>query len=146
MPGKDGEREARKGETPKDPKKRMLLKTLATIAAASALAPLAGAAAAAKPATAEAEGTYYEYFYIDNNPELIEEFEAYGLVLEVNGRKCVANPLLPDRCMAYVKPYQQDRFAFRPPGSTKDFEERCIRCGLCYFQCHMEGYGAIRLL
>ena len=129
--------------SPKSNERRQLLKTLAIVAAASLLSPLASSSG--DRAAAQSDGPYYEYFYIDGDVGLEEQLSAYGLIIEVNGRKCVANPLLPDRCMAYVKPYQQDRFAFHPPGSTEDFEARCIRCGLCYFQCHMAGYGAIRL-
>ena len=142
--GEDERREPRE-EKPRSPERRRLLKAAAIAAAASILSPVARAAAGGGGGGGASDGPYYEYFYIDD-PKLVEEYSRYGLVLEVNGRKCVANPLLPDRCMAYVKPYEQDRFQFRPPGSTEDFEARCIRCGLCYFQCHMEGYGAIRLL
>ncbi len=133
------------GEKPRDPTRREFLKALAAAAAASALAPLA-ASAASGGGGGVPSGPYYEYFCIEDNPELVQHYEALGLILEINGKKCVANPLLPDRPMTYVKPYQEDRFAFHPPGSTEDFSARCVRCALCYFQCHMQGYGAIRLL
>ncbi|BES81451.1 hypothetical protein PABY_10180 [Pyrodictium abyssi] len=68
-----------------------------------------------------------------------------GFVVDVDGRKCVANPLLPGKCMVYTKQYYDDRFVLLPPGATEDFYGRCIRCGLCYFACHYMGYNAIKL-
>jgi len=88
---------------------------------------------------------YYEYFIVDNDKEKLEYYEALGVILEYNGRKCVANPLVPDKCIAYTKRYEEDRFRFKPPAASPDFYSRCIRCGLCYFQCHYMGYNAIRL-
>jgi len=102
-------------------------------------------AASAAPEPADSSGDYYTYFYVDNDKEKEEYYRSLGLLLEVNGRKCVANPLRPDRCISYFKPYEQDRFKLTPPAATRDFYSRCIRCGLCYYQCHIMGYDAIRL-
>ncbi len=127
--------------------RREFLKAAATVAVAAAAAPVLRLAVEAN-ARVEGEGEeggYYEFFDITGDKERLEYYDAFGLVVEVNGRKCVANPLLPDRCMAYTKPAWDDRFKLRPPGATDDFEARCIRCGLCYFACNLMGYNAIRL-
>ncbi|NOZ89327.1 MAG: 4Fe-4S dicluster domain-containing protein [Crenarchaeota archaeon] len=122
--------------------RRDFLKLSVTIAAAAAAAPVARMAA---PADSGGEGrVYYEFWYLED-PETIAYYEALGLVLEHNGRKCLANPLLPDRCLAYTVPAERDRWPIKPPGASKDFFSRCIRCGLCYFACSLAGYHAIRL-
>ncbi len=77
--------------------------------------------------------------------EFIQFLEQLGLIKEIEGKRCVVNPLLPDKCMTYTKPYAEDHYKLRPPAAAPDFEARCIRCALCYFQCHTYGYGAIRL-
>jgi len=91
------------------------------------------------------EGSYYVVFDITNDKERLQYYSSFDLVIDIDGRKCVANPLLPDRCITYTKPAWEDRFPIRPPGATPDFNERCIRCGLCYFACNLAGYDAIRL-
>jgi len=94
---------------------------------------------------ARPEGSYYVYFLVDNDKDKQEYYAALGLLLEIDGHKCVANPLQPDRCITYFKPYEEDRFPLKPPAASSDFYSRCIRCGLCYYQCHLMGYDAIRL-
>ena len=139
--GATSERRERRGIT-----RREFLRTSIALAAAATAAPLlrsvAGVSAESGPETSR---VYYEYFIVDNDKERLEYYSAMGLVREINGRKCVANPLLPDRCVSYFKPYEEDRFPIKPPGATKDFFSRCIRCGLCYYQCHYVNYNAIKL-
>jgi len=88
---------------------------------------------------------YYEPFLLEDDEDRMVFYDALGFVVEENGKKCVANPLLPSKCMVYTKPYRDDRFPLLPPGATEDFYGRCIRCGLCYFACNYMGYNAIRL-
>ncbi|AEM39188.1 putative nitrate reductase, subunit G [Pyrolobus fumarii 1A] len=94
------------------------------------------------------ENVYYVEFEIDaeRDRERYEYYKSLGLLIERDGKICVANPLLPDRCMTYVKPYEEDRFELLPPGADEDFYAKCVRCGLCYYACLYEGYYAIRLV
>ena len=91
------------------------------------------------------EGSYYEFFLVDNDKEKLQYFSQLGLIIDIGGHKCVANPLAPDKCISYFKPYKRDHFPLKPPAASSDFFSRCIRCGLCYYQCHIMGYDAIRL-
>jgi ferredoxin-type protein NapG len=126
--------------------RREFLKAAAAAVAGAALAPAAKLAVGAEAGAGERlKMGYLEFFDITGDKERLEYYGALGLVIEVNGRKCVANPLLPDKCMAYTRPVQEEGFKLRPPGATEDFYSRCIRCGLCYFACNLMGYNAIRL-
>ena len=118
------------------------------VGAAAAAAPLLRLAVPAFSAGGGGEGgpVYYEFFDVTNDPDRLQYYEALGLVVEADGRKLVANPLLPDRPIAYTVPAKRDSFQLLPPGATSDFYARCIRCGLCYSACSMMGYNAIRLL
>lgn len=133
-------RSSRRGVT----RREFLQAGIAVAAASSIPGLLVGVEAALGRRSREGE-IYYEYFVIDNDPQRLQYYSLLGLIAVENGRKCVANPLLPDRCIAYTKPYQEDRFPLHPPGASKDFYQRCIRCGLCYFACSYMGYHAIRL-
>ena len=119
---------------------------LAAVAASLAAPALAAVAGVSAESEGEGRSSYYEFFDITGDEERLEYYGALGLVVERDGRKCVANPLLPDRCISYTKPYEEDRFKLLPPGAAKDFYARCIRCGLCYFACNYMGYNSIRLL
>ena len=125
--------------------RREFLKAVGAAVAAAALAPAARLAVGVDAGGERLKIGYLEFFDITGDKERIEYYGALGLIIEVNGRKCVANPLLPDRCMAYVRPAWEDQFKLKPPGAMEDFYSRCIRCGLCYFACNLMGYNAIRL-
>ncbi len=130
---------ARRGIT-----RREFLQAAAAAAAAAAVLPVARLASPAAAGDAPS-GSYYEYFIV-TDPERIQFYSSLGLIIEVDGKKCVANPLLPDRCISYTKPYWEDKFPLRPPGAGSDFHAKCVRCGLCYFACTYQGYHAIRLV
>ena len=125
--------------------RREFIKTAIVIAAASLSSKFAIDAAISSDGGRGAGG-YYEFFFLEDDKERLEYYDMLGFVIEENGRKCVANPLLPDKCMAYTKPYEEDRFELLPPGAREDFYSRCVRCGLCYFACSYMGYYAIRLV
>lgn len=126
--------------------RRRFLQTMATVVGVSLVTPVFNISFPIRADGTSAEGDYYEDFTIQSDEERLAYYEALGYVIEENGRKCVVNPLLPGQCMKYTKPYEKDRFMLLPPGATRDFYARCIRCGLCYYACTYMGYHAIRLL
>jgi len=94
---------------------------------------------------------WYEPFDISDDPKRQEQYEesaklqlGYSLVIEKDGKKLVANPLLPEKPITYMVKYEKDKFRLPPPGA-KDLFARCIRCGLCASACASMGYHAIRL-
>jgi ferredoxin len=125
--------------------RRDFLKAVAITAAVAAAAPVVRLAASVEAEGGELGWGYIEFFDITEDKDRLEYYGAMGLVIDINGRKCVANPLIPDRCISYTRPAWEDRFPVKPPGATDDFYSRCIRCGLCYFACNLAGYNAIRL-
>ncbi len=93
---------------------------------------------------------YYEDFVPDpeiDGEEFILYYEALGLIVENrDGEKCLANPLLGDKCIRYFRPYTPNKYLVLPPGADPEtFYSKCIRCGLCYYACIRAGYNAIRL-
>ncbi|BEP17190.1 hypothetical protein PYJP_05420 [Pyrofollis japonicus] len=126
--------------------RREFIKTGIVIGAAAAASPFLRMLGTTSVAEDEEDRRiYYEFFDITNDKDRLQYYEAVGLVVEKDGKKLVANPLLPDKPMAYTKPVWEDTFPLLPPGATKDFYSRCIRCGLCYSACNYMGYNAIRL-
>lgn len=100
--------------------------------------------------TPSSSSSYYEDFIPDpeiDGEEFILYYEALGLIAENReGRKCLANPLLGDKCTRYFKQYTPNKYLVLPPGANLDeFYSKCIRCGLCYYACTRLGYNAIRL-
>ena len=125
--------------------RRDFLKVGVTVAAIAAASPFLRLASVIGSADDNEKRVYYEFFDITNDEDRLQYYEALGLVVEKDGRKYLANPLLPDKPLAYTKPAKDDAFPLLPPGATSDFYSRCIRCGLCYSACNYMGYNAIRL-
>ncbi len=120
--------------------RREFLKGLAALGIATALSPPVVTSLTKEE---KRKSIWYEPFIIEKE-ERVEMYKAYGLLIEKDGKKMVANPLLPDKPITYMKKYEEDKFPLSPPGAT-DLFERCIRCGLCYFACANMNYHAIRL-
>ncbi len=91
----------------------------------------------------EVPKVWYEPFILEKE-DRYEMYKALGYVIEKDGKRYAANPLIPDKPLVYMKPYQEDRFELEPPGAFK-LTERCIRCSLCYFACMKDGNHTIRL-
>ncbi|ABM81205.1 4Fe-4S dicluster domain-containing protein [Hyperthermus butylicus] len=127
--------------------RREFLKAGLTIAAVAAAAPVSRLLVGIEVASTsrDSQRIYYEFFDVTDDENRIEYYGALGFVIERDGRKCVANVLLPGRCITYTKPVWEDWFPTPLPVATKDFYARCIRCGLCYYACNYMGYHAIRL-
>lgn len=121
--------------------RRDFLRLGVAVAAAAAAAPIARVAAETGPT--EERRTYYQP-YVPEGDE-IDLYRSLGMLIERDGKLCVENPILPGKCLTYTVPVEEDKWPIKPPGATKDFYSRCIRCGLCYFACHLAGYDAIRL-
>lgn len=139
-----------KGSERPTSRRRDLIKALIALGLVGVASPPVVAELSKKPEGVR-DDKWYEPFDITNDPERIRSYEedpklqlGYPLIVEKDGKKYVANPLLPDKPMTYTVKYEKDRFRLPPPGA-KDLFARCIRCGLCASACHSVGYHAIRL-
>ncbi len=125
-------------------RRREFLRAVGAIALAVPVASAIGVTAAAGTED-KGEDKYFEEFIVENDSERLEYYGSIGFIAESERGRCVANPLQPDRCITYTKPYEEQRFPLLPPGASKAFYEKCVRCGLCFFACARMGYHSIRL-